>query len=122
MDWRHIVLRGGRQIVMIYRILLLLIAVCVSVRVAELSPKDILAKNSGAVVQICVNGDFHGTGFIISKDGLIATANHVITTKESDYAEVFEKIEVRIPNSPRLHLPGQPFQLLRPPKSMTLPF
>lgn len=88
---------------MINRLLILTLFVALPLKSAELSSKDILAKNNGAVVQIIVNGEFHGTGFIISKDGLIATANHVITTKESGYTEASKKIEVRIPNSPRLH-------------------
>jgi V8-like Glu-specific endopeptidase len=88
---------------MVKRICLLIAVFCPPLNSAELSARDILVKSKNAVVQIFVNGEFHGTGFIISKDGLIATANHVITTEESDYTQVSERIEVQIPNRGRSH-------------------
>jgi S1-C subfamily serine protease len=83
--------------------LLSLAAIYLPLSAAELSARDILAKSKKAVVQIFINGEFHGTGFIVSKDGLIVTANHVVTTQESKYTEFFTKIEVKIPNDPHLH-------------------
>lgn len=88
---------------MIYRILLLLVVVPVYVSATELSPKDILAKNKDAVVQVFVNGIFSGTGFIISKDGLIVTANHVVTTSASEHSDLFSKITVTITRDHRDH-------------------
>jgi S1-C subfamily serine protease len=83
--------------------LLSLAAVCPQLSAAELSARDILAKSKNAVVQIFINGEFHGTGFIVSNDGFIVTANHVVTTKESKYTEFFTRIEIKIPNDLRLH-------------------
>jgi len=42
------------------------------------SPARILKKNKDAVVRIYVNGTFRGCGFVVSKDGLVVTAYHLI--------------------------------------------
>jgi S1-C subfamily serine protease len=88
---------------MLKRAILLLVAVCTPIQAAQLSPKDILSKNRDAVVQIFVSGEFSGTGFIISQDGLVATANHVVTTEESKYMEFAKTIEIKIRGDKRLH-------------------
>jgi|SRR5579859_1204443 len=64
---------------------------------AQTSPAVIFQDNRDAVVQIFVNGVFHGNGFIISKDGFIATANHVVATEESDFMEYASAIRVLVP-------------------------
>jgi S1-C subfamily serine protease len=51
-----------------------------------MTTKDIFIKNRGAVVQIHVNGSFSGTGFFISPLGIIATAAHVVTSQEKQFA------------------------------------
>jgi S1-C subfamily serine protease len=58
------------------------------------APSEIFAKNKNAVVRIYVNGQIAGCGFIISADGLIVTANHVVTTEESGFTELGSPIEV----------------------------
>ncbi len=64
-------------------------------KVPTLTPSEIFARNSDAVVQIFVNGRISGCGFIVSSDGLVFTANHVVTTEESKFTEVSAEIEVR---------------------------
>jgi S1-C subfamily serine protease len=64
---------------------------------ATLTPKEIFERNDAAVVQIFVNNELSGCGFIVSADGLIITANHVVTTEESHFTETYSNIEVRIP-------------------------
>lgn len=76
-----------------------IIAVLISLSATDkppvLTPKEIFTKNRDAVVQIFVNSELSGCGFIISTNGLVVTANHVITTKESNFTEPFSTIEVR---------------------------
>jgi S1-C subfamily serine protease len=60
-----------------------------------LTPSEIFTKNKDAIVQIFVNGELSGCGFIISADGLVITANHVVTTEESNFTQTFSTIEVR---------------------------
>ena len=59
-----------------------------------LTGKEIYGANCKAVVQIKVNGNFTGVGFIISADGLIMTANHVITTRDSGFRQYAAQIQV----------------------------
>jgi S1-C subfamily serine protease len=42
------------------------------------SPKEIFEQNQSAVVRIFVNGNLSGCGFIVSEDGVVVTANHVV--------------------------------------------
>jgi S1-C subfamily serine protease len=59
-----------------------------------LTGKEIYGANCKAVVQIYVNGNFSGVGFLISADGVIVTANHVVTTRESKFRQYFDHIQV----------------------------
>jgi S1-C subfamily serine protease len=52
---------------------------------APLSQQEACAKFSDAVVSIESGGQIRGTGFIVSEDGLIITANHVIRNEEGAY-------------------------------------
>jgi hypothetical protein len=88
---------------MITRIVSLLFVVCLPLQAKELTAKDILIKNKDAIVQIFVNKEFSGTGFIISKDGIIATASHVVTTRESGGSEFYPQIDVVISRDSRDH-------------------
>jgi S1-C subfamily serine protease len=46
------------------------------------SPERIFKKHKDAIVRIYVNGTFRGCGFVVSQDGLVVTAKHVITGAE----------------------------------------
>jgi hypothetical protein len=59
-----------------------------------LTGKEIYRVNCKAIVQIWMNGHFSGTGFIASADGLIVTANHVVTTRESAFKKYADDIKV----------------------------
>src|SRR5689334_21963305 len=65
-----------------------------------LAGKEIYRINCGAIVQIYVNESFSGVGFIVSGDGLIMTANHVLTTPESKRKTYFSDIKVVVPGKP----------------------
>lgn len=60
-----------------------------------LTGKEIYRVNCKAIVQIYANGTvFRGVGFMTSSDGLIITANHVVTTKESRFTQYANDIKV----------------------------
>jgi S1-C subfamily serine protease len=66
---------------------LLFVAICVSSFGAHaqksLTSGEIFESNRGAIVQIGIGDKFSGNGFIVSSDGVILTANHVVATRES---------------------------------------
>ena len=68
-----------------------------------LTGKEIYRINCKAVVQIKTNEGF-GVGFIVSSDGTIMTANHVVTTRESLFNKYASRIEVAIAGQ------SQPYQ------------
>ncbi|MBZ5680325.1 MAG: serine protease [Acidobacteriia bacterium] len=62
----------------------------------ELTAKEIYRANRDGIVQIYVNNQFSGTGFIASADGTIVTANHVVTTKQSSFRQYASDIKVLV--------------------------
>ncbi len=65
-----------------------------------LTRQEIYRINCKSVVQIYVNEHFSGVGFIVSQDGLIVTANHVIATRESNLREYATDIKVAVFGKP----------------------
>lgn len=61
-----------------------------------LTGKEIYLNNRNAVVQIYQGDDFSGTGFIVSADGLVITANHVVATRESGFREYSPNVSVLV--------------------------
>ena len=61
-----------------------------------LTGKEIYGANCKAVVQIGINDVFSGTGFIISADGIIMTANHVVTTRDSNFRQYANGLQVMV--------------------------
>jgi len=59
-------------------------------------PQQIYESYRDAVVQIGVGPNFSGNGFIVSSDGTIVTANHVVTTRESGFKQYAEGLRVRV--------------------------
>jgi S1-C subfamily serine protease len=60
----------------------------------KLTSGDIYRLNHEAVVQINVGESFSGDGFLISSDGIIATANHVVATRDSHFREYSHNLSV----------------------------
>jgi S1-C subfamily serine protease len=61
-----------------------------------LTGKEIYGINCKAVVQVYVNGQFSGVGFLTSADGTIMTANHVVTTRDSNFRQYADHIQVLV--------------------------
>ena len=61
-----------------------------------LTGKEIYGNAKESVVEIGIGTAFSGNGFIVSSDGVIITANHVITTRESKFKEYASNIQVRV--------------------------
>jgi S1-C subfamily serine protease len=61
-----------------------------------LTRKEIYRINCEAVVQIYVNDIFSGTGFIASADGVVMTANHVVTKRDSGFRQYATDIKVLV--------------------------
>jgi hypothetical protein len=88
--------------------------VCLPTRAyPQLSTKEILAKNRNAIVGIFISGKFSGTGFVISEDGLIATANHVVAIQSSSYSEYAADITVKLPGRDSLYT-AEPLKPITP--------
>jgi len=68
------------------------------------SPARILQKNKDAVVRIYANGIFRGYGFVVSKDGLVITADHLIPSDENLPIRQPAEIEVEQRNGEKPHL------------------
>jgi S1-C subfamily serine protease len=85
---------------------LTVIAVCLLSLSAEsqnvLTGKEIYRINCKSVVQIQTDEGF-GVGFIVSQDGLIVTANHVVTTRKSNFREYAGVINVAVFGKPALY-------------------
>lgn len=64
-----------------------------------LTGKEIYRLSCKAIVQVYVNSIFSGVGFIVSPDGTIITANHVITTRDSRFREYAKDIRVVVFNN-----------------------
>jgi len=65
-----------------------------------LTRKEIYRSNCKAIVQISVNGNFSGVGFIVSDDGVVITANHVVASRESDFRKYADNITVLVEGNP----------------------
>jgi S1-C subfamily serine protease len=96
---------------------------------APVTQKEACAKFSDAIVKIDAGGQSFGSGFIVSPDGYILTANHVIRSAEGPYySAIFvtlagNKIEPAtpvLPLSPKMI--GQDYALLKITARHPLPF
>jgi S1-C subfamily serine protease len=65
-----------------------------------LTGKQIFQLYRGAVVQVWMDNHFRGTGFLISADGLVVTANHVVSTRDSRFRELETNIKVFVDGKP----------------------
>lgn len=65
-----------------------------------LTRKEVYRANCKAIVQIYVDGNFSGVGFITSNDGVVMTANHVVTTRESGFRQYACDIKVLVNGNP----------------------
>jgi S1-C subfamily serine protease len=68
------------------------------------SPARILKKNKDAVVRIYVNGTFRGCGFVVSKDGLVITAYHLVASDDNLRTPKRTGIEVEERKGEKPHL------------------
>jgi S1-C subfamily serine protease len=60
----------------------------------KLTSGEIYRINHDAVVQINIGNFFSGDGFLISSDGIVATANHVVTARDSHFREYSASLTV----------------------------
>lgn len=75
---------------------LLILLLAWQAKTAQVTPREIFDANNDATVRIYTNGAMNGCGFVVSEDGLVVTANHVVTTPESRFTQPFESIAVKI--------------------------
>lgn len=94
-----------------------------------LSQRQACAKFSDAVVEINAGGESLGSGFIVSSDGFILTASHVVRNEDGAYYPTISTIladgslEFATPTSPiSLDSVGQDFALLKIAAKKQLPF
>jgi serine protease Do len=95
----------------------------------SLSQREACQKFSDAVVSIDAGGESKGSGFLVSPDGLILTANHVVADKDGTYHQA---ISVHLSTgedvlaSPAMTISaesvGQDFAILKVSAKSKLPF
>lgn len=73
----------------------------------SLPSREIFESNRSAIVQIGIGDIFSGNGFIVSSDGIILTANHVVATQESQRKEYATNLVVVVSGKP---YPAQPIE------------
>jgi len=82
------------------RTLLVVCLLCVVAQTQDvLTGKEIYRVNCKSVVQIQTE-EGSGVGFIVSPDGLIMTANHVVTTRQSMFKEYARDVKVAVFGKP----------------------
>ncbi len=62
----------------------------------KMTSREIYEANRGAIVEIGIGDRFSGNGFIVSSDGIILTANHVVATPESRLRQYAANLSVGI--------------------------
>jgi S1-C subfamily serine protease len=62
----------------------------------SLTSREIYQANQGAIVEIGLGNNFSGNGFLVSSDGVILTANHVVATPESHLRQYAPNITVAV--------------------------
>jgi S1-C subfamily serine protease len=114
------------------RILCILLLLSTTVGLSQTTPlsqREACAKFSDAVVSIDAGGQSRGSGFIVSEDGYILTANHVVRNEQGAFYSFITvgfsdgRIETATPAVPlSLDNIGQDFALLKINTTIKLPF
>ena len=78
----------------------------------RLTPKDIVQQSTDAIVRIEAGGDKVGTGFILDKDGLVATNLHVVSGEKEIRVKLHDNSQYQVLQIAGLD-PGRDLAVLR---------